>query len=218
MSQLKITPANTSVIICCAGMGTRLGIGTTKALVDVCGEPLIIRQLQLLDDYDDVRIVAGYKAEKLINIVNEYRKDIMFVFNYNFETTGVADSLRKGLLGAREFFLSLDGDLLVNPDDFAAFARCGEECLPVCDISSAEPVLATVEDGMVTNLSWETGTCQWPGIVKMRSDKFTGDAHNVFEVVSSNFPMKAFPVRAKEIDTPEDYDAAIEWFENGCKE
>ena len=29
---------NTTIIICCAGMGTRLGIGTTKALIDVGGE------------------------------------------------------------------------------------------------------------------------------------------------------------------------------------
>ena len=44
------TPQNTSVVICCAGMGTRLGIRTTKALVDICGAPLIIRQLQLLKE------------------------------------------------------------------------------------------------------------------------------------------------------------------------
>ena len=37
-----------TVIICCAGMGTRLGIGTTKALVDIAGETLIIRELKLL--------------------------------------------------------------------------------------------------------------------------------------------------------------------------
>lgn len=44
-----IKKTDVTVIICCAGMGTRLGIGTTKALVDVGGEPLIIRQLKLLD-------------------------------------------------------------------------------------------------------------------------------------------------------------------------
>ena len=37
-----IKKTDVTVIICCAGMGTRLGIGTTKALVDVGGEPLII--------------------------------------------------------------------------------------------------------------------------------------------------------------------------------
>ena len=44
-----------TVIICCAGMGTRLGIGTTKALVDIAGEPLIIRELKLLKEFDDIR-------------------------------------------------------------------------------------------------------------------------------------------------------------------
>ncbi len=31
-----------TVIISCAGMGNRLGLGTTKALIDVAGKPLII--------------------------------------------------------------------------------------------------------------------------------------------------------------------------------
>ena len=44
--------SKTSIIICCAGMGTRLGIGTTKALVDICGKPLIIRLLEQLDEYE----------------------------------------------------------------------------------------------------------------------------------------------------------------------
>ena len=39
---------NTTVIISCAGMGTRLGIGMPKALVNVDGKPLIIRQLEML--------------------------------------------------------------------------------------------------------------------------------------------------------------------------
>ena len=41
---------NTTVIISCAGMGTRLGIGMPKALVNVDGKPLIIRQLEMLQD------------------------------------------------------------------------------------------------------------------------------------------------------------------------
>ena len=105
-------PENTTVIICAAGMGTRLGIGTTKALVDIDGTPLILRQLELLKDYDDIRIVVGFQAERLITVVKEYRDDVMFCFNYQYETTGVADSLRKGLLTAREYILSLDGDIL----------------------------------------------------------------------------------------------------------
>ncbi len=62
-----------TIVISCAGMGTRLGIGTTKALVSVDGKPLIIRQLELLGDYDDIRIVVGYQMEKVIETVPERR-------------------------------------------------------------------------------------------------------------------------------------------------
>ena len=59
---------NKTVVISCAGMGTRLGIGSTKALVDICGKPMIIRQLEMLDEVEDVRIVVGYQAEKVIEV------------------------------------------------------------------------------------------------------------------------------------------------------
>ena len=42
-----------TIVISCAGMGTRLGIGSTKALIDIDGKPLLIRQLELLKDYMD---------------------------------------------------------------------------------------------------------------------------------------------------------------------
>ena len=54
-----ISMDNKTIIISCAGMGTRLGIGMTKALIDIDGKPLIIRQLEQLKDCSDVRIVVG---------------------------------------------------------------------------------------------------------------------------------------------------------------
>ncbi len=111
----KFDPKETSVVICCAGMGTRLGIGTTKALVDVCGKPLILRLLEGLEAFDDIRIVVGFQAKRLIDVVNSYRKDVMYAFNYDYETTGVADSLRKAMRGIRPYMVILDGD---TPDDY----------------------------------------------------------------------------------------------------
>ncbi len=218
MTEPIITPQNTTVVICCAGMGTRLGIGATKALVDVCGEPLILRRLRMLDDFDDVRIVVGFQAQRVIDVVNAYRKDVMFVFNYDYETTGVADSLRKALTGARAYVLSLDGDTLDHPADFARFAACGEECIPVSRGLSSTPVLARVEDGQVTALAHPEGTWRWPGTVKMRREAFGGTSPHVYEMIAPRLPVKAFPLRSREIDTPEDYDAAVAWFEKGCED
>ena len=107
-----------TVIICCAGMGTRLGIGTTKALVDIAGEPLIIRELKLLREFDDIRVVVGFDAERVISVVKQFRSDIMFVCNYEYEHNGPADSVKKALLGARKYVITLDGDTVINPDDF----------------------------------------------------------------------------------------------------
>ena len=36
-----------TIVISCAGMGTRLGIGSTKALIDIDGKPLIITNLAM---------------------------------------------------------------------------------------------------------------------------------------------------------------------------
>lgn len=82
-----------TVIIGCAGMGNRLGLGTTKALVEVEGKPLIIHHLQHLDNEKDVRVVVGYQAGKVIRTVNEYRKDVLFVFNHDYKTTGTGASV-----------------------------------------------------------------------------------------------------------------------------
>ena len=98
-----------TIIISCAGMGTRLGIGSTKALVNINGKPLIIHQLEQLKEYDDIRIVVGYQAEKVINLVKNFRTDIMFAFNYDYRTTGTAASFCKGLLGARKYAVAFDG-------------------------------------------------------------------------------------------------------------
>ena len=218
MADLMIKPKNTSVIICCAGMGTRLGIATTKALVDVCGEPLIIRQLRLLDTYDDIRIVVGFQTERLIEVVNDYRKDIMYVFNYDYEKTGVADSLRKALVGCRDYIISLDGDTLFNADDFASFLSCDYECIPISTGRSAEPVLATVLDGMVTRLSKDNGVSQWPGMSKMHKERYGGISPHVYEMIATSLPLQTVIMRTREIDTPEDYERAIEWFKHGCVE
>ena len=125
-----------TVIICCAGMGTRLGIGTTKALVDIAGEPLIIRELKLLREFDDIRVVVGFDAERVISLVKQFRSDIMFVCNYEYEHNGPADSVKKALLGARKYVITLDGDTVINPDDFKRFVDFSGECIAVTENAS----------------------------------------------------------------------------------
>ena len=50
-----------SVVISCAGIGSRLGLGQTKALIKINGKSLIAWQLDLFKDVEDVRIVVPGK-------------------------------------------------------------------------------------------------------------------------------------------------------------
>lgn len=206
---------NMTIIISCAGMGTRLGIGTTKALVNVAGKPLIIRQLEQLKEYDDVRIVVGYQAEKVIEVVKNYRDDVSFAFNYEYKTTGTAASFSKGMLGAREFVVAFDGDLLVNPDDLKAFLEQEEECIGGCEPTTDNPVLMTIENGNVVEFSRERGQLEWTGLAKIKTERLMpGDKH-VYMMLEPLMPIKVMKIRTKEIDTQNDYENAVRWVQNG---
>ena len=82
-----------TIVISCAGMGTRLGIGTTKALIDIEGKPLILRQLELLKDFDDIRIVVGYQMEKVIEVKNLTKE-----YKNKKELGRALEELEKGLI------------------------------------------------------------------------------------------------------------------------
>ncbi len=208
-----------TIIISCAGMGTRLGIGTTKALVDVNEKPLIIHQLEQLRDYDDVRVVVGYQAEKVIEVVKNYRKDVSFVFNYDYKTTGTAASFSKGLLGAREYVVAFDGDLLVKPDDLNRFLQYDGECIGGCKPTTDNPVLMSLNDRhQVIEFSREKGTLEWTGLAKMKKNRLTPGNKHVYMMFEPLMPIDVIEINTKEIDTQNDYENALNWISNGYKE
>ncbi|WP_317314575.1 NTP transferase domain-containing protein [Holdemanella biformis] len=207
-----------TVIICCAGMGTRLGIGSTKALITIDGVPLIIQILKLLKDYTDIRIVVGYQADKVIEVVNEYRKDIMFVFNYNFTNSGIVESFNKALPYGREYIVEIDGDLLINPEDFKKFMEFPDECLGINEINSDNPVFVNMMNQKIINFDNKKGNYEWTGLLKVKSNNLGKEGDYLYEILSTALPLKCLKVRAKDIDTFNDYEKAIDWYNNGMKE
>ncbi len=206
-----------SIIICCAGMGTRLGIGSTKALIDVCGKSLIKRQLELLENYDDIRIVIGYQAGRVIDAVNQIRTDVMYAFNYDYRNTGEAESLSKAIIGLRKYTVIIDGDILINKDDFSSFIEYPGECLGICRINSDEPIYAIVdEDNNVVGLNEESGTHEYSCLAKILSERIIPSKRSVYEMLRPLLPLPSVEIRTRDIDTPDDYDRMIKWFKNGC--
>ncbi|MCM1154679.1 MAG: NTP transferase domain-containing protein [Ruminococcus flavefaciens] len=208
-----------TVIISCAGMGNRLGLGTTKALLEIEGKPLIVRHLDMLQEEKDIRVVVGYQAEKVIEVVRKYREDILFVFNHKYRETGTGASVSAASQYANEYILSLDGDLLVHPEDMKKALACDHEFVSGDIPGTDDPwMLQTYEqDGKeyVKAFSHNEGNYEWNGITQMKSGKILHGTGHVFQLIEPHLPISFLKLRTREIDTVNDYERAIEWVRNG---
>lgn len=208
-------------MISCAGLGNRLGLGTTKALVEIEGKPLIVRHLEKLKEEEDIRVVVGYQAEKVIEVVRKYRQDVLFVFNHDYRTTGTGASVALAAKYANEYILSLDGDLLVHPDDMHKILSCEHEFVSGNKPGTDDPwMLQTYyEEGneYVSAFSRCKGNYEWNGITQMKSSKMRNGLGHVFQLVEPHLPVPFMEVRTHEIDTVNDYERAVQWVRNGFK-
>lgn len=208
-----------TVIISCAGMGNRLGLGTTKALVEIEKKPLILRILEMLADEPDIRIVVGYQAEQVIKIVTAYRRDVTFVFNHNYRETGTGASVVLASRYANEYVLSLDGDLLIHPEDMEKILACGNEFVSGGTPGTDDPwMLQTCcKNGIeyVVGFTKDTGSYEWNGVAQMKSTKMQNGIGHVFQLIEPFLPLPFMELRTREIDTVNEYERAVIWVKNG---
>lgn len=208
-----------TVIISCAGMGNRLGLGSTKALVEIEGKPLIIRHLEMLDTETDIRVVVGYQAGQVIEAVRKYRQDIIFVFNHDYRSTGTGASVVMAAKYANEYILSLDGDLLIHPDDMGKILECEYEFVGGGVPGTDDPWMlqAYEESGKeyVSAFSKDVGDYEWNGVTQMKSSKIQDGCGHVFQLIEPHLPIPFMELRTREIDTVNDYERAVAWVRNG---
>ena len=195
-----------SVIISCAGIGSRLGLGQTKALININGKSLIAWQLESFKEVKDLRIVIGYQANDVVEEVLRYRKDVIFVFNHRYFETKTGASFYLGAQHANEFVLEWDGDMLVHPDDVKKILETEGEFICYADKTSDEAVFVrTGEMGEVFSFSREDGDYEWTGPACIKKEKLNYSSGHVFNQLEPYLPMKGLKVRAYDIDTYDDY-------------
>ena len=199
-------------------MGNRLGLGSTKALVDIDGKPLIIRHLEMLEEERDIRVVVGYQAEKVIDVVRKYREDILFVFNRRYRETGTGASVALAARYANQYVLSLDVDLLVHPEDMEKILACDHEFISGGVPGTDDPwMLQTYEENgreYVSSFSKNIGTYEWNGVTQMKSQKMQNGTGHVFQMLEPYLPVPFLELRTREIDTVNDYERAVAWVKN----
>ena len=204
-----------SVVISCAGVGARLGLATTKALIDIGGKSIIRRQLEMLDSVDDIRVVIGYQASEVIAEVRRYREDAIFCYNHEYFDTKTGASLFLGARHGNPYTIAIDGDLLVHPDDMRFLLSQEGEWIGYADVSSEDAVYLNLnEAGQVISFSRKTGDFEWTGPACIRRDHLTIEADNVFNQIEPYLPLRGIKVRACDIDTYDDYVRALEFVRN----
>lgn len=198
--------AEKSVVISCAGIGSRLGLGLTKALVQINGSSLISWQLKLFKDVEDVRIVIGFQGGEIIQEVRKYRDDVIFCYNHRYFETKTGASYYLGARHANLETLEWDGDLLVHPDDVKKLLSTSGEFICYADKTSDDAVFVqTNEKGDVLCFSREQGDYEWTGPACMDKQHLTYSTQNVFNMFEPLCPMRGIKVRAYDIDTYNDY-------------
>ena len=206
--------SNKTVIISCAGMGTRLKMNVPKATIDIDGKPLLIRTLEMLDDVKDIRIIVGYKADSVINLAKQYRKDLTFIYNHDYINTGTGASVLLGAKNARKYILTIDGDIIIHPEDMKKILQAKKEFVGVCDISTDGPVLTITKGKNVIGFSREEGGYEWTGVTMLKSDNLPKTTGHTYQIIEPLLPISYKKIRQKEIDTPHDYENAIKWVKN----
>lgn len=204
-----------SIIISCAGTGSRLGLGQTKALININGKSLIHWQLEALKKIEDVRIVVGYQATEVIKEVLKIRKDIIFIFNHDYYETKTGASYYLGAKHANKYAIEWDGDLLVHPKDIQKILDIEEEFVAYSKISSEEAVyVKTNDNGDVVSFSKKNGDFEWTGPACIKKNKIKNTSKNVFNQIEKYLPIKGILIRAMDIDTYSDYKKAIKFIKS----
>jgi NDP-sugar pyrophosphorylase family protein len=205
-------------VICAAGLGSRLGLGTTKCLIDINHKKIIDYQLELLRGIPDVRIVVGFQSEKVIAYVRKnggyLRKNITFIYNYHYKTTSSSYS---AYLGTRDFespFLLLAGDLVIYQESFFSFleqCKPGQSLAGITKAKSQNPIYVDLDKDrrIIGFQEFKNTGFEWPCVLFSSGIKIDKYKEYILENLFTKLPIKSHVINCYEIDTKVDLELAI---------
>jgi choline kinase len=206
-----------NVLICSAGISSRLGLGTPSCLSPVEGRPLVHWQLDQLEDIENVVVVVGYHAPQIMASVMAKRPDAVFVINHDHEHTSALESMMMGAVYFREPFIYMDGGLIVDGEAIERMAEAPSPAVGIRRTYSDNPVCVRLgtngHSGMVTGFTREPMEYEWTGLAKLGPEhvkRTSGEAY-VYQALEHFLPVHAVEIDCVEIDTQQDYDEAQAW-------
>lgn len=206
-----------SAVIAAAGLGSRIGMGMPKCMIEIEGVTLLTRLITALRSHVEViHLVVGYREEMVIEYCSKYHRDVVLVRNPDFRTTNTAYSFAKGAKYLSGKVLYLDGDLLVCPESLAKFieaARGKDILVGLTDAKSEDAVFAYGEEeaGFINISSFsrdEKGEFEWANVVIAPNDFMQNASGYVFERLAEYLPLEGHLLELAEVDTIDDLNAA----------
>jgi choline kinase len=202
-----------SAVIAAAGLGSRLGLGKPKCLLEFGGKSILQHQLWLLRSVPDVRVVVGFEESLVMDAARRFRPDAIIVRNAAYRTTTTLDSYSLGAAGVHGNCLFLDGDITFGPASFARFldtCRLDQALIGVTALKTQDAVCIGVVDGQAIWFSRERQSAiEWANLAWIPPswlDNPTGES--VFERLAGHLPQASCEVESYEVDTPADYTIA----------
>jgi len=201
-----------TIVLSCAGTGSRLGLSMTKALIKIQDQSLISLQLKQLSSWSDIRVVVGYQASDVIKEARAVNPNVIFVYNHDYFHTLTGASFFLGARHGKFLSIAWDGDLLVHPKDMPSVFECNEEFIGSSSIVSDEPVFVKVDSKMmVRSFSRSQGDYEWVGPAGIYRDKVVYNKENIYNIFEKHLPIKCLFIESRDIDTYDDYLRAIDF-------
>jgi choline kinase len=202
-------------VIAVAGLGSRLGMGKPKCLIEIEGVSILEHQLSLLKDVEDVRVVVGFEEIDVMEKVHRLSPDAIVVRNPGYRTTTTLHSYAMGAAGLKEYCLFLDGDILFSPKSFSSFLDSCFEGNPIIGITQAKTLDAVFvkldKEKRVTGFSRTDATdYEWANIAWLHPDVCYLPNGAVFERLDQYLPVYSREIVSFEIDTSEDLQMAMD--------
>lgn len=209
-------------VIACAGLGSRLGMGMPKCMIELGGKTLLSRLIETLQPLvPRIHVVVGYREELIIGHCAQQHREVVLVRSPEFRTTNTAHSIRLGSVGMKRKVLYLDGDLIIDPDSLRSFIEAATQdalLVGVTQAKSSQAVFVSTrgEDGERKNVieafQREPATpWEWANVFAGPPDLLVEGTRYVYECIEPRLPAAVRELELYEIDTPEDMERARAW-------
>lgn len=205
-----------SAVIAAAGMGSRIGLGIPKCMINIHGKTILTRLIETLQQHvSQIYVVIGYREDMVIEYCAKHHRDVVIVRNPDYRTTNTAFSFAKGAQTLDGKVLFLDGDLVIEPESLAQFISTANQqdiLVGITESKSENAVYAhgTMHPDQLFDLTHfsreEKGHYEWANIVSGPAQLLKDANSYVYERLEEHLPLKGHLISLSEVDTAADLD------------